>query len=269
MTARTDGPLLPDGYAETLADIETRVAASRNRALLRVNAELILLYWQIGGLILERQRSQGWGTRVIERLSADLRRAFPDQQGFSARNLAYMRNFAAAWPDETILQQLAAKIPWGHHQLLLDRLDDGLSEIERELEKGKDVSDYQRNSADQSPRCSRRKHESNHEANEAHEEEIRPRRSKASRCLWRSRYPKAAFMIFMPFMVKLFSFGGNKPHDDRRCSAKQASLPDRPFDPPLSPWETGFSRLFLRETSAWERVSWVAALREQVAESSW
>ena len=125
MSTRTDGPLLPDGYAETLADIQARVAASRTRALLRVNAELILLYWQIGGLILQRQHTQGWGTKVIERLSADLRRAFPDQQGFSARNLSYMRNFAAAWPEETILQQLAAKLPWGHHQVLLDRLDDG------------------------------------------------------------------------------------------------------------------------------------------------
>lgn len=119
-----DLPTAAEGYAETLTAIKKRIADARTRALQSVNTELVLLYWQIGRLIQERQQVHGWGTRAIERLSADLRRAFPGQKGFSARNLAYMRNFAAAWPDEPILQQLAAKIPWGHHQLLLDRLND-------------------------------------------------------------------------------------------------------------------------------------------------
>lgn len=65
---------------------------------------MIDLYWRIGGVILARQAAEGWGARVIDRLSQDLRAAFPDMSGFSARNLKYMRAFAAAWPDEAIVQ---------------------------------------------------------------------------------------------------------------------------------------------------------------------
>jgi predicted nuclease of restriction endonuclease-like (RecB) superfamily len=61
---------------------------------------------------------------VIDRLSTDLRAAFPDMRGFSPRNLKYMRAFAAAWPDRAIVQQLAAQIPWFHNCVLLDRIPD-------------------------------------------------------------------------------------------------------------------------------------------------
>ena len=79
----------------------------------------ILLYWSIGRDIRARQRAEGWGAKVITRLAADLRRAFPDMTGISARNLKYMRLFADAWPDRTIVQQVAAQLPWGHNIVLL------------------------------------------------------------------------------------------------------------------------------------------------------
>jgi predicted nuclease of restriction endonuclease-like (RecB) superfamily len=65
-----------------------------------VNRELVLLYWQIGCDILERQAKQGWGAKVIELLSHDLHAAFPDMKGFSRASLMYMRAFAEACPDE-------------------------------------------------------------------------------------------------------------------------------------------------------------------------
>lgn len=82
---------------------------------------MLQLYWRIGRDILDRQARQGWGAKVIDRLSHDLRSEFPDLGGFSARNLKYMRKFAAVWP-EAFVQQPAAQIPWGHHLVLLDRL---------------------------------------------------------------------------------------------------------------------------------------------------
>ena len=115
---------VPADYAAWLADIKTRVTAARQRAALAANAELITLYWQIGRDILTRQAQQGWGSKVIERLARDLREAFPDMKGFSARNLMYMREFAEAWPDEAIVQQAAAQLPWFHNVLLLTRLKD-------------------------------------------------------------------------------------------------------------------------------------------------
>ena len=67
---------------------------------------------------------EGWGKKVVERLSKDLKNEFPDIKGFSPRNLTYMRDFAAAYPDEQILQQAAAKIPWFHNCVLLDKVKD-------------------------------------------------------------------------------------------------------------------------------------------------
>jgi predicted nuclease of restriction endonuclease-like (RecB) superfamily len=89
--------------------------ARRGFAPLAVNSELIGLYWRIGRDILERQEKQGWGSKIVERLAADLRAEFPDARGFSSANLRYMKSFAEAWPDPAILQRLVGKLPWGQN----------------------------------------------------------------------------------------------------------------------------------------------------------
>lgn len=115
---------LPGDYGATLADIKQRVSAQRLRVVTAANAAMVELYWEIGRTILDRQKHAGWGAKVIDRLSADLRAAYPDMQGFSPRNLKYMRAFAAAWPDREIVQRVAAQLPWRQNMVLLDRLDD-------------------------------------------------------------------------------------------------------------------------------------------------
>lgn len=112
---------IPADYPAWLADIKARVTVARQRAALAANAELIALYWQIGRDILERQAQQGWGSKVIERLARDLRETFPDMR-FSSRNLMYMRDFEAGWPDAEIVQQTAAQLPWFHIVTLLSKL---------------------------------------------------------------------------------------------------------------------------------------------------
>lgn len=112
----------PEGYAGWLAELKTRIHTAQQRAAQAVNRELVLLYWQIGRDILERQAAQGWGAKVIERLSQDLRAAFPEMKGFSPRNLKYMRAFAEAWPDELFVQEVLAQLPWYHQLALLDKL---------------------------------------------------------------------------------------------------------------------------------------------------
>ncbi len=126
--------------------------SARIKAGLAANRELLALHWDIGRLILGRQKQEGWGTKVIDRLSVDLQREFPGQQGFSPRNLKYMRAFAEAWPERVIVpqpvaqlvqaksvivqaslaplsqtvaamvHQPGAQLPWKHHCLLLDKL---------------------------------------------------------------------------------------------------------------------------------------------------
>lgn len=125
----------PAGYADWLGELKTRIKSARLRASLAVNHELIALYWQIGRDILARQAEQGWGAKVITRLSDDLRAAFPEMKGFSRSNLKYMRVFAEAWPEFGIgqqpagqlesgafVQELLHKLPWFHLCTLLDKL---------------------------------------------------------------------------------------------------------------------------------------------------
>jgi predicted nuclease of restriction endonuclease-like (RecB) superfamily len=113
---------LPAGYATILADLKDQIRSARIKAALAVNRELVLLYWRIGRRILKQQHEEGWGSKIIDRLSLDLRREFPEMKGLSSRNLKYMRAFSESYPDEAIVQQLAAQIPWFHNCVLLDKL---------------------------------------------------------------------------------------------------------------------------------------------------
>jgi hypothetical protein len=102
---------LPADYAPLLADIKARVQSARIKAGLAANRELLALYWDIGRLILDRQRREGWGAKVIDRLALDLQRAFPGQQGFSRVNLLFMRAFADAWSEAPIVLQPVRQLP--------------------------------------------------------------------------------------------------------------------------------------------------------------
>jgi len=113
---------IPEGYDDWLAELKVKIHSAQQRATLAVNRELILLYWQIGRDILDRQAEQGWGAKVIDRLAHDLRSAFPQMKGFSRTNLMYMRAFAEVWREEAIVQQPAGQLPWGHNMVLLDKL---------------------------------------------------------------------------------------------------------------------------------------------------
>jgi predicted nuclease of restriction endonuclease-like (RecB) superfamily len=106
-------------YEEFLEDIKGRIRSAQARAARAINAELIEVYWQIGREILRRQQQEGpeLGRRtrgVVQRLSADLRAAFPGARGYSVPNLYRMRSFAAAWPDPEGLSDRVRDLPWGH-----------------------------------------------------------------------------------------------------------------------------------------------------------
>jgi predicted nuclease of restriction endonuclease-like (RecB) superfamily len=138
---------LPVGYANLLTDLKARVRAAQLRAAVSVNRELILLYWDIGKIIVEAQNTKGYGKQVVEQLAEDLHAAFPKMDGFSPRNVWRMRAFYLAWTDESqkhqqpagnldskILPQLVAEldgqnlpqpvaeIPWGHNVWLLEKI---------------------------------------------------------------------------------------------------------------------------------------------------
>jgi hypothetical protein len=89
---------LPAGYPELLQDLKSRIRDAQLRISFAVSRESVLLYWSICREILERQRAEGWGAKVIDRLSHDLQLEFPGVEGYSPRNLKYMRTLAEVWP---------------------------------------------------------------------------------------------------------------------------------------------------------------------------
>ena len=115
---------LPESYAATLQEIKTHLRNARIRAVLSANPIVIEAYWHTGKIILARQKEAAWGARVIDRLAADLKEAFPDMSGLSPRNLLAMKVFAREFPDGPIAQQAVAQLPWGHVLQLLQRLKD-------------------------------------------------------------------------------------------------------------------------------------------------
>lgn len=114
-------PLEP--FDALLTQIVDLLADGQARARGAVGVERLRVYYAIGTAIRHRQREQGWGAQVIDRLSADLRVRFPGNRGLGPRNLRYMRDLAQAWPDLGS-GNAVAKLPWGHVTDLLARLDD-------------------------------------------------------------------------------------------------------------------------------------------------
>ncbi len=91
--------IVPKNYSALFEEIKSRIHTAQIKAAISVNRELIKLYWHIGESIVERQRKEGWGKSVVERLSQDIQKAFPGIAGFSSQNLWYMRAFYSAWTE--------------------------------------------------------------------------------------------------------------------------------------------------------------------------
>ncbi len=123
MTSDQISGSLSSEYADWLEALKRSIQSARSRAALAVNAELVALYHQIGKDLLQ-QKQQAWGSKVVDRLAQDLKAAFPDMKGFSARNLKYMRYFAKHCPNGLIGQQPAAQLPWFHIVTLLTKISD-------------------------------------------------------------------------------------------------------------------------------------------------
>lgn len=158
-------PTNPD-YRAWLTDLKARVRSSQIKAALRVNTELLSLYWELGEQIVEKQKTTSWGGKLIEQLSNDLAAEFPEMKGFSRQNLYYIRQWylfynqdfvivpqvvgqfeslpkiAGQLTEKTpqqIVQQLVALIPWGHNREILSHsktLDEALFYVAETLRNG-------------------------------------------------------------------------------------------------------------------------------------
>jgi predicted nuclease of restriction endonuclease-like (RecB) superfamily len=113
---------MPTDYKSFIDDLKLFIRKEKLNTLLQANQRMIIMYWHIGKAILGKQDIEGWGTKVIDRLSADLKEAFPEETGFSPRNLKYMRKFAESWSDFEFVQRCVAQIPWRSNITLMDKI---------------------------------------------------------------------------------------------------------------------------------------------------
>lgn len=113
---------MPMWYRDLLNSIKQLVTTGRRQVMWSANVQMSMMYYQIGREILQRQSAEGWGSKVVNRLSADLKKTFPEMNGFSPRNLKYMRQFAESWPDISIVQRCVAQLPWRHNICLMEKV---------------------------------------------------------------------------------------------------------------------------------------------------
>jgi predicted nuclease of restriction endonuclease-like (RecB) superfamily len=122
--------IIKSDYETFLAEIKERIRQAQYDALKAVNKELIKLYWDIGKMIVEKQKKYGWGKSIVENLARDLQKEFPGMRGLSSRNLWYMRDFYLTYKDKPKLQPLVAEISWTHNIIIMERCKD---DLEREF----------------------------------------------------------------------------------------------------------------------------------------
>lgn len=110
-----------DSYFQLLDDIKARIRNAQYNAALGANREQIVLYWNIGKVIIANSQ---WGNKFIDNLARDIKLEFPNSTGYSTRNLKYMRKFAEIYGDDEIVPTLLAQLTWSHHRLLMDKVKD-------------------------------------------------------------------------------------------------------------------------------------------------
>jgi len=109
-------------YVEWLNNLKNKISKVQIKAAIAVNSELIELYWEIGKELFEKHEIKGWGNSIVENLSKDLRKEFPEIKGFSRRNLFYMKSFYIFYKSALgKVQQLVAQIPWGHNIKIISK----------------------------------------------------------------------------------------------------------------------------------------------------
>jgi len=137
-------------YRAWFSDLKLRIRQSQLKAAVKVNTELIDLYWSMGKDIVEKQEKAKWGDGLMKQLSADLKKEFPDIQGFSISNLKYIKQWYLFYNERIeksqqavgqlkLVQQLVVKIPWGHNLKIISKcesIDEALFYINKTIEYG-------------------------------------------------------------------------------------------------------------------------------------
>jgi len=132
---------IPADYPAFIEELKSRIRAAQIKAVLSVNRELVTLYWSIGRDVFNKQKNDGWGSKIVDRLASDLHHEFPEMEGFSRTNIYRMRAFYQAYPEgspivpqpvgqiEFPVPEPVLSIPWGHNGIIIERVKDPIQRI--------------------------------------------------------------------------------------------------------------------------------------------
>lgn len=126
-------------YVLFLNKLKNKIVSSQQDAVISVNKELLMFYWEIGNFILDKKKEQGWEDNIINSLSNDLKVAFPEIRGLDEKNIRYMCKFAEEYKDKKFIEEVAAQISWSHNLILMDKITDlnkTISYINKIIENG-------------------------------------------------------------------------------------------------------------------------------------
>jgi len=114
----------PTKYNDFIKQLKQKIQTSQIKASIRVNEELLKLYWDMAQMIIAKQKESSWGDSIIQKISRDLQEEFPNIKGFSVTNIKYMRNWYLFWNDSNRPQVVDEifKIPWGHNREIITKL---------------------------------------------------------------------------------------------------------------------------------------------------
>ncbi len=116
-----NNPINTPAYKDFITEVKSRIRQAQYEALKAVNKEMLMLYWDLGKMIVEKQEQLGWGKSVVEQMSKDLQAEFVGVSGFSTRNLWLMKQFYELYGSSEILQPLVAEIGWSHHVKIMQK----------------------------------------------------------------------------------------------------------------------------------------------------
>jgi len=114
----------PTKYNDFIRQLKQKIQTSQIKASIRVNEELLKLYWDMAQMIIAKQKESSWGDSIIQKISIDLKEEFPNIKGFSKTNLLYMKKWYLFWSDVNLPQVVGEifKIPWGHNREIITKL---------------------------------------------------------------------------------------------------------------------------------------------------
>ena len=108
-------------YKDFINEIKSKIYSAKSKAIISINREMIELYFDIGKEIVTKQEKLGWGKKVVEQMSSDLKKEFGEKSGYSTQNLWYMRQFYLTYKENKNLQQLVGEISWSANILIFSK----------------------------------------------------------------------------------------------------------------------------------------------------